>query len=51
MFGDEAGNFDFRVGHGATTYYIIGTITLNDCRVGDQLMELREGIGVAERSP
>ncbi len=41
VFGDEAGNFDFRVGHGASTYFIIGTVTMKDCSAGEQLMELR----------
>lgn len=41
MFGDEAGNLDFRVGQGASKYFVIGTVTVGDCAAGDQLMALR----------
>lgn len=41
VFADEAGNFDFRIGHGASTYFVIGTVTMPDCSAGHKLLELR----------
>lgn len=41
VFADEAGNFDFRRAHGATTYFILTTVTMTDCSPGDALLELR----------
>jgi hypothetical protein len=41
VFADEAGNFDFRRTAGATTYFILTTVTMADCRPGDALLELR----------
>jgi hypothetical protein len=41
VFGDEAGNFDFSPKPGATRYFILTTVTLDDCGIGDALMELR----------
>jgi hypothetical protein len=51
LFSDEAGNFDFRVGRGATKYYIIGTVVMEDTSIGTELIELRrelawQGVGL-----
>lgn len=41
VFADEAGNFDFSRGQGASRYFILTTITVEDCTVGSDLLELR----------
>jgi hypothetical protein len=41
LFGDEAGNFDFSEGPGATRYFILVTVTMNDCQAGDRIQALR----------
>ena len=41
VFADEAGNFDFSTQRGASKYFILGTLTMADCIVGTQLLELR----------
>jgi hypothetical protein len=41
VFADEAGNLDFGTGPGATRYFILTTVTLTDCSVGDALLSLR----------
>jgi len=45
VFSDEAGNFDFSRGSGASRYFILGTVTANDCRIGDELLQLRRDMG------
>lgn len=45
VFSDEAGNFDFSRGQGATRYFILGTVTADDCRFGDRLLQLRRELG------
>jgi uncharacterized protein DUF3800 len=44
MFADEAGNFDFTRNQGATKYFILCTITMDNCDMGDELMKLRRGM-------
>jgi hypothetical protein len=44
VFADEAGNFDFRRTQGASQYFILTTVTTQDCSVGAQLLELRRGL-------
>src|SRR5436190_13421074 len=44
VFADEAGNFDFSTGSGATRYFILATTTMNDARVGTELLELRRDL-------
>lgn len=51
LFSDEAGNFDFRTGRGATKYFILGTVVMTDTDVGHELIELRrelawQGVGL-----
>jgi hypothetical protein len=41
VFADEAGNFDFSGGRGASRYFILTTVALEDCSVGDALLALR----------
>lgn len=35
VFADEAGNFDFSRGSGASRYFILCTVDSKDCEVGD----------------
>jgi hypothetical protein len=35
VFADEAGNFDFSLNPGASRYFIVTTVTMDDCRSGD----------------
>jgi hypothetical protein len=41
VFADEAGNFDFSVKQGASKYFILATVTMDDCGLGDELLALR----------
>ena len=41
IFGDESGNLDFRKAQGATKYFVIGTVTLHDCAIGNDLLDLK----------
>lgn len=45
VFSDEAGNFDFSRNSGASRYFILGTVTADDCRIGDDLLQLRRELG------
>src|SRR3982750_2143934 len=45
VFSDEAGNFDFSRRSGASRYFILGTVTADDCRIGDELLQLRRELG------
>lgn len=45
VFSDEAGNFDFSHKSGASRYFILGTVTAGDCRIGDELLQLRRDLG------
>lgn len=45
VFSDEAGNFDFSRKSGASRYFILGTVTADDCNVGDRLLQLRRELG------
>lgn len=44
VFADEAGNFDFSTGEGATRYFVLCTVTLDDCRLGKDLLDLRRSL-------
>jgi hypothetical protein len=44
VFADEAGNFDFTRRVGASRYFVLTTLTADDCSVGDALMRLRREI-------
>jgi hypothetical protein len=41
IFSDESGNFDFSTKPGASKYFILTTLTMLDCSVGDALLSLR----------
>jgi hypothetical protein len=45
VFADEAGNFDFSRGRGASRYFILCTVTSNHCEMGDALLSLRRDLG------
>jgi len=41
VFADEAGNFDFSRKTGASRYFILATVAMDNCAVGDALARLR----------
>ena len=41
IFGDESGNFDFSQKQGASRYFILTTVMMKSCAVGDALLQLR----------
>ncbi len=41
VFGDEAGDFNFSRGPGASRSFILTTVALTDCSVGSELLALR----------
>jgi hypothetical protein len=45
VFSDEAGNFDFSRQRGASRYFILGTVSADDCSIGDRLLQLRREMG------
>lgn len=45
VFADEAGNFDFSSRDGASRYFVLTTVTADDCSVGDDLLRLRRSLG------
>lgn len=44
VFADEAGNFDFSASPGATRYFVLTTVTLNDCQLGKDLLDMRRAL-------
>jgi hypothetical protein len=44
VFADEAGDFAFKRSAGASRYFILGTVTMADCRVGTELRDEEEVI-------
>jgi len=44
VFADECGNFDFSSSSGASKYFILVTLTLEDCSLGDGLLALRRDL-------
>lgn len=45
VFADEAGNFDFSNQQDASRYFILCTVTSDDCEAGDELLRLRRSLG------
>jgi hypothetical protein len=45
VFSDEAGNFHFSRNQGASRYFVLCTVTVDDCSVGDDLLDLRRTLG------
>jgi hypothetical protein len=41
IFGDESGNLDFRKAQGASRYFIVSTITLSDCDIGNEVLDMK----------
>lgn len=41
MFSDESGDFTFRTVPGASRYFLIATVTMSDCGIGDELQALQ----------
>lgn len=41
IFADESGNFDFSRAPSASRYFILTTVSVDDCSVGSALLELR----------
>lgn len=41
VFLDEAGNFDFSRKQGASRYFVMASVTMEDCAIGDELVALR----------
>jgi hypothetical protein len=44
IFGDEAGNYDFSGGQGASRYFTIGTVTMENPEIGELLLRLRRNL-------
>lgn len=47
VFADEAGNFDFSRNPGASRYFILTTVTMEDYGPGDKMLALRRAMGWA----
>lgn len=41
LFADEAGDFEFRTGNNISRFFIVCTMTLDDCQIGNDLLALR----------
>lgn len=46
LFADESGNLDFGRKRGATRYFVLGTVILQDCSIGNSLLELRRTLAI-----
>lgn len=44
IFADEFGDFTFARGHNISTYFIVCTVMMNDCTLGDELLALRRDL-------
>jgi hypothetical protein len=44
LFADEAGNFDFARRGGATSYFILTTVAMDSCDVGERIMRERRAM-------
>ena len=44
VFADEAGNFDFSLNQGASRYFVLATVTLDNCQLGKDLIDLRRSL-------
>lgn len=50
LFADEAGDFAFKTGPNISKFYIVCTVSMTDCKIGDELQELRRRLAWA-RAP
>ncbi|MHB9038257.1 MAG: DUF3800 domain-containing protein [Armatimonadota bacterium] len=41
IFGDESGNLDFSGNIGATKYFLVTTVAMDSCDIGNDLLELK----------
>ena len=41
LFADEAGDFSFRRGHNISRFFVVCTVSMHSCQVGDDLLQLR----------
>lgn len=41
LFGDEGGDLVFRNGNGNSNYFLIATVAMDSCSVGEEILELR----------
>ncbi|HYR29121.1 MAG TPA: DUF3800 domain-containing protein, partial [Thermoanaerobaculia bacterium] len=41
VFADESGNYDFSLKQSASKYFVVVTVTVDDCTVGARLLDLR----------
>jgi Protein of unknown function (DUF3800) len=48
VFADEAGNFAFDR-QGGSRYFIIGSVTMEDCSIGAELLELRRELALGDK--
>ena len=46
VFADECGNFDFSTKQDASKYFILVTVALEDCSIGNRLLELRRDMAM-----
>ena len=44
VFGDEAGDFKFQRGPGATRYFALCTVHMNTCEIGHAMLDLRRSL-------
>lgn len=44
IYADESGNFDFSRNAGATRYFLLTTVVINDHSIEPELLELRRGL-------
>jgi hypothetical protein len=46
VFGDEAGDLVFKRSAGVSRYFILGTVTMHDCAIGMELLDLRRDLAL-----
>lgn len=49
VFSDEAGDFTFRRGNNISEYFLIATVTMRDCGIGDELQALQRELAWSGR--
>ena len=47
LFADEAGDFQFARGHNISRYFIVCTVLMEQCSVGNALLDLRARLSCA----
>src|SRR5262245_20390690 len=50
VFADEAGCFTFKKVKGASRYFILCTLTTNDCALANDLLNIRRDLAIAGES-